>query len=161
MFPFIMLMTYAAWLTGEEFAAALRWLVALVQRSRLGRHLPARWFEQASALTRPAQAPEDVPARGRPLPDLLVVLLGLGLLWLVWRRLGGERELAPQVYVWFGVVLTLGLGARFLRARPLGGGPALAYGPAGRAIALTFLVSHALVVGLSLAPNYPIFSNWR
>ncbi len=161
MFPFIMLMTYAAWLTGEEFAAGLRWLLAFVQRSRLGRHLPERWFTQASKLTRPAQAPEDVPARGRPLPDPIVVLLGLGLLWLIWQRIGGNRELTTQVYVWFGVVLALGLGARFLRPRPRSGGPALAYGPAGRALALTFLVSHALVVGLSLAPNYPIFANWR
>ena len=161
MFPFIMLMTYAAWLTGEEFAAGLRWLVALVRRSPLGRALPARWFARADALARPAQAPEDVPARGRPLPDLLVVLLGLGLLWLIWQRVGGERELATQVYVWFGVVLAFGLGARFMRPRPLGGAPALAYGPAGRAIALTFLVSHALVVGLSLGPNYSIFASWR
>jgi len=161
MFPFIMLMTYAAWLTGEEFAAGLRWLVALVQRSPLGRPLPAKWFTAASALGRPAQAAEDAPARGRPLPDLLVVLLGLGGLWLIWQRASGERELATQVYVWFGVVLALGLGARFMRPRPLGGGPALAYGAAGRALALGFMVSHALAVGLSLAPNYPIFSNWR
>jgi hypothetical protein len=161
MFPFIMLMTYAAWLTGEELAAGLRWLVALVQRSPLGRLLPARWFTAANDLTRPAQAAEDVPARGRSLPDLLVVALGLGLLWLIWQRASGERELTTQVYVWFGLVLALGLGARFMRARPLGGAPALAYGAVGRALALAFLVSHALVVGLSLAPNYPIFSSWR
>jgi len=161
MFPFIMLMTYAAWLTGEEFAAGLRWLVALLQRSPLGRLLPARWFTAASALAAPAQAAEDVPTRGRSLPDLLVVALGLGLLWLIWQRVNGERELGTQVYVWMGVVLAVGLGVRFLRPRPLGGAPALAYGAPGRALALGFLVSHALVVGLSLAPNYPIFSNWR
>jgi len=161
MFPFIMLMTYAAWLTGEEFAAGLRWLVGLVQRGPLGRRLPAAWFARAHDLCRPAQAPKDVPARGRPLPDLVVVALGLGLLYLIWRRVGGERELTTAVYTWFGVVIALGLGARFLRPRPLGGGPALAYGAAGRALALAFLVSHALAVGLSLGPNYTIFANWR
>jgi hypothetical protein len=69
MFPFIMLMTYAAWLTGEEFAAALRWCIGLAARSPLGRRLPPRGSSAPSSWSGPAQAPEDVPPRGRPMPD--------------------------------------------------------------------------------------------
>ncbi len=161
MFPFIMLMTYAAWLTGEEFAAALRWCIRLVQRSPLGRLLPARWFERAQAWTGPAQAPEDVPPRGRPIPDLVVITLGLGLVYLIWRRAGGDRELGTLVYGWAGLVLAIGVTFRLWRARPPSGAPALAYGAAGRAVALACLMAHALAVGLSLGPNYTIFANWR
>ncbi|HEY0136696.1 MAG TPA: hypothetical protein VGB85_21585, partial [Nannocystis sp.] len=161
MFPFIMLMTYAAWLTGEEFAAALRWCVETVQRSPLGRALPARVFERMLTRAGPAEAPEDVPPRGRPIPDLLVVLLGLGLLYLLWRRIDGDRELTTLVYCWAGLVLAVGVTCRLWRNRPPSGAPALAYGPAGRALALAFMLSHALAVGLSLGPNYNIFASWR
>ena len=161
MFPFIMLMTYAAWLTGEEYAAALRWLVALVRRSPLGRRLPAAWLERAQQWAGPAQAPEDVPPRGRSIPDLLVVLLGLGLVWLIYKRATGDRELTTLVYAWFGLVLAVGVGFRLWRARPQRGAPALAHGPVLRAVILAFVVAHGLSVGLSLGPNYNIFSNWR
>jgi len=161
MFPFIMLMTYAAWLTGEELAAALRWCIRLVQRSPLGRLLPARWLDRAEAWTGPAQAPEDVPPRGRPIPDLVVITLGLGLLYLIWRRAGGDRELGTLVYGWAGLVLAIGVTFRLWRARPPSGAPALAYGAAGRSVALACLLSHALAIGLSLGPNYTIFANWR
>ena len=161
MFPFIMLMTYAAWLTGEEFAAALRWLLGFIRRSPLGRRLPERWFERAQTWAGPAQAPEDVPARGRPIPDLVVVLLGACLVYLVYRRAGGDRELTTLVYSWIGLILAVGVTSRLWRGRPPGSAPALAYGPVGRAVALAFVVAHGLSVGLSLGPNYPIFNNWR
>lgn len=161
MFPFIMLMTYAAWLTGEEFAAALRWLVEFVRRSPLGRRLPAAWFERALTWAGPAQAAEDVPPRGRPIPDVIVVLLGACLVYLVWRRAGGDRELTTLVYSWIGLILAVGVLFRLWRARPPGSTPALAYGPVGRALALAFVLAHGLSVGLSLGPNYPIFNSWR
>ena len=162
MFPFIMLMTYAAWLTGEEFAAALRWCTDLLRRSPIGRRLPAAWFERAQQWSGPAQAPEDVPPRGRSIPDLIVVLLGLGLVWLIYKRATGDRELTTLVYGWFGLCLAAGVTFRLWRARPQGSGaPALAYGPVSRQLALAFALAHALAVGLSLAPNYNIFANWR
>jgi hypothetical protein len=161
MFPFIMLMTYAAWLTGEEYAAALRWLTDRLRRSPLGRRLPAAWFERAEQWSGPAQAPEDVPPRGRSVPDALVVLLGLGLVWLIYKRASGERELTTLVYSWFGLCLAVGLMFRLWRARPQRGAPALAYGPVLRPVALAFVLAHGLSVGLSLAPNYNIFGNWR
>ncbi len=161
MFPFIMLMTYAAWLTGEEYAAALRWLLRFVQRTPLGKLVPDRIFERALTWAGPAQAPEDVPPRGRPLPDLVVVALGLGLLYLVYLRATGERELTTLVYAWVAVVLAVCVTFRLWRGKPPSGAPALAFGPVGRAVALAFAVSHGMVVGLSLAPNYNIFSNWR
>ena len=173
MFPFIMLMTYAAWLTGEEFAAALRWLIGLVWRSPLGRKLPARWLLTADRWTGPAQAPAQVPQRGRPIPDLLVLFLGLlGLAvvgaWIANRMEPSLKlELSTYAYAWLLLCVVVGLVFRLLRVSPekhlqrLGGGPALAYGPAGRAVALAFLVSHALVVGLGLGPNYSAFNTWR
>lgn len=172
MFPFIMLMTYAAWLRGEEFAAALRWLVGVVWRSPLGKRLPTSWLARADAWTGPAQAPEQVPQRGRPMPDWVVVLLamvglGLGGAWIANKMWNLRYELGDYVYAWLGLIIVVGLGFRLWRIKAdkhqarIGGGPALAYGPAGRAIALGFMLSHALVVGLGLGPNYTIFNNWR
>ncbi len=173
MFPFIMLMTYAAWLTGEEYAAALRWLIGLVWRSPLGRRLPPGWLVTADRWTGPAQTPEQVPPRGRPLPDVVVLLLGLlgsalVAAWIANRSDPALKlELTNYVYAWLGLVVLVGLVFRLLRVSPeqhkqrLGGGPALAYGPALRAVALWFTVSHALVVGLGLGPNYSLFNTWR
>ncbi len=161
MFPFIMLMTYDAWLSGEEFAAALRRCVDLVQRSALGRVLPARWLARAREWGAPAQPHEAVRPRGRKIPDALVVLLTLLLAYPIYQRIGGDREFTTQVYWWAALCVAVGLVFRFMRPRPLAGAPALAYGPAGRALALGFVVTHGLAVGLSLAPNYPIFANWR
>ncbi len=77
MFPFIMLMTYAAWFTGDEYARVgqrlLAWLrrrPRLAGRPRLSSPALDAWFA-------PAQAPEDVPARGRSIPNLVVLALGL------------------------------------------------------------------------------------
>ena len=161
MFPFIMLMTYAAWLTGEEYAAALRWLTDLLRRSPIGRRLPAAWFERAQQWSGPAEAPEDVPPRGRSIPDAIVLLLGLALVWLIYKRATGDRELTTLVYSWFGLCLLVGLTFRLWRAGPQRGAPALAYGPVLRQVALAFVLAHGLSVGLSLAPNYNIFGNWR
>lgn len=161
MFPFIMLMTYAAWLTGEEFAAALRWFTLLMRRSPLGRRLPAAWFDRALQWSGPAEAPEDVPPRGRSIPDVIVVLLGLALVWLIYKRATGDRELTTMVYGWFGLCLAAGVTFRLWRARPQRSAPALAYGPVLRQVALAFVLAHGLSVGLSLGPNYNIFSNWR
>lgn len=173
MFPFIMLMTYVAWLTGEEFAAAARWTFGLVWRSPLGRKLPQRWRAATDRWTGPAQTPEQVPQRGRPLPDLVVLLLallGAGLIaaWIANRTdTTLKLELTNYVYAWFGLVCAVGLVFRCLRVAPevhrarLGGGPALAYGPVLRAVALWFVVSHGLVVGLGLGPNYSPFNTWR
>ncbi len=161
MFPFIMLMVYAAWLTGEEFAAALRGFVTRLQRGPLGRRLPATWWARAGQWTAPAQAAEAVPPRGRVWPDWLVILFAMALLGLIGWRISGQRELGTYVYTWIATVLAVGLVFRLLRPRPLNGAPALAYGPAGRALALGAVVWHGSAVGLGLGPNYSIFANWR
>jgi hypothetical protein len=57
MFPFIMLMTYAAWLTGEEFAAGLRWCTD----SCCAAHRSA-----AACPARGSSAPSSGAARPRP-----------------------------------------------------------------------------------------------
>jgi hypothetical protein len=164
MFPFIMLMTYAAWIRGEEFAAALRWLIGAVWRSPLGKRLPARWLVAADAWTAPVAPPaEQLPPRGRPLPDLVVVALALGLFWIVGKRIAGERELTTLVYLWGGVVLAVCLLFRLLRPRPAdaAGAPPLAHGAPYRALALLAVVWHAAAVGLSLGPNFAVFNGWR
>jgi len=72
MFPFIMLMQYAAFYSGEEYVRVFGRVSAWLRRhSRLARLAPP---EHAFI---PAQSAAHVPVRGRRFPDLLVLLLGL------------------------------------------------------------------------------------
>ncbi len=170
MFPFIMLMFYAAWLTGEELAAGLRWLVRAAMRTPLRRVMPPG----AEAWTAAAQRPEDLPARGRTIPDELVLGLGLILLAIVAKRLSGDRDVGALVYGW--IALTLAVAAvyrwvvpRFARGRKgmseqsaaAGGAPALAGGAPYRALALGFVLWHVYGVALHLFPAGNLFSTWR
>ena len=164
MFPFIMLMTYAAWIRGEEYAAALRWLLAKLRaRPALARLLPAG----AEALAGPAQAPDEVPLRGRRLPDLLVLLFGLAGVALVYVRAEAlTPEVKPWARGWFALIVLAALALRFVGRRPAApglyeGGPALAYGTLGRTLALAGVLWHGGAVTMTLFPSYPAFNKWR
>ena len=172
MFPFIMLMTYAAWLRGEELAAGLRWLVRAARRTPLRRIVPPG----AEAWTVPAQRPEDLPARGRRLPDLVVLALGLLLLAIVVKKIAGDRDVSVLVYGWLGLTLAVCAAFRWLVPRfgharrdmssgptsaAPGGPPALAGGAPYRALALGFVLWHAAAVALHLFPTSNLFSSWR
>ncbi|MBZ5715437.1 hypothetical protein [Nannocystis pusilla] len=172
MFPFIMLMVYVAWLRGEEIAAALHWVWRQARRTGLRRVLPAsgeRWFG-------PAQRPEDAPARGRTIPNALVVALGLLLLAIVYKRIGGDREVKGLVYAWLGLCAFVALVFRFLapllrrvfknmsevpRSAAPGGAPGLAGGALYRSVALGLVVWHFSAVALHLFPSSNVFSSWR
>ncbi|MEZ4449764.1 MAG: hypothetical protein R3B09_09800 [Nannocystaceae bacterium] len=164
MFPFIMLMTYAAWITGEEFAAALRWLVTRLRRApALARALPAR----LDVLWAPAQEHASIPLRGRRIPDALVLVFGAGFVGLVvWRALGTPTEIGFYTKCWAAGIVAVAVVLRFVGRRPASpelwqGGPALAYGTAGRTIALAFTLYHGASVALTLFPSYAVFNKWR
>ena len=169
MFPFIMLMTYAAWFTGEEFAAGLRWLLRVAMRTPLRKILPPG----AEAWTAAAQPSWDIPARGRRIPDLLVFALGLLFLGVVYKKIAGDRDVSGLVYGWVGLTLAVAAAYRWLvprigRARGVmslgtagdGGPPALAVGAPYRALALGFVLWHGAAVALHLFPNSSLFT-WR
>ncbi|MDC0718566.1 hypothetical protein [Nannocystis bainbridge] len=172
MFPFIMLMVYVAWLRGEEIAAALHWLWRQARRTGLRRVLPAG----GERLFGPAQRPEDLPARGRTIPDAIVVVLGALLLAIIYKRIGGDRDVGGLVYAWLGLVAAVALVFR-LFTRPLrhvfkgmsgvpadaapGGTPGLAGGALFRAVVLGLITWHFSAVALALFPSSNVFSQWR
>ncbi|MCA9636191.1 MAG: hypothetical protein KC420_09220 [Myxococcales bacterium] len=166
MFPFIMLMTYAAWFHGDEFARVGAWLLEQMRRVRgLARLAPAA----ADRLMIAAQPESTVPLRGRRIPDLVVLLsiaVGVGL--VLYRALSEVKpdELKDYVYLWIGATFAIALVCRFLGRRPGSlelwqGGPALAYGTLGRTIALAFTLWHAASVTLILFPAFPVMGKWR
>jgi len=167
MFPFIMLMTYAAFIRGEEHSRF--WHAVLYQARRvpgLSQLVPsgyARWFV-------PAQATTAVPVRGRRVPDVLVLglgMLGAGLIWAKVEPPEWLDDVGEATYGWLLLVAVTGLVFRLLPARAADirrarePGPALAYGALGRCLALGAMVYHATAVGLSLLPSYPIINKWR
>jgi hypothetical protein len=162
MFPFIMLMQYAAFFTGDEYARAGARLAAWMRRRR--------WLARIAPPERaflPAQAPIDVKPRGRRFPDLLVLLLGLVGAYLVYAKATKEPWIATATYWWLGTILLTAIALRLLRPRPIDlavarrEGPALAYTSIGRALALFAFCWHTTAVGLLLFPGYAIFSGWR
>lgn len=161
MFPFIMLMMYAAWFRGEELAAGLRWLLRALARTRLRRVIPA----YAEGWTGPAQRAEDVPARGRPMPDAIVLGLGLLLLAIVGKKIAGDRDVGDLVKGWVAVTFVVAASFRWLPRRAqtvaFDGGPALAGGAPYRAFALGFVLWHGSAVALHLFPTSNVFSSWR
>jgi len=167
MFPFIMLMTYAAFVTGEEHARVYRGALELARKLPGVRRLVprgyARWFV-------PAQATTAVPVRGRRVPDLVVLFLGIMGAVLVWAKVQKPEQVedvGDLAWQWVGLCAVVALVFRLLppraadirRAREPG--PALAYGALGRSLALFAVLYHALAVGLSLLPSYPILNKWR
>jgi hypothetical protein len=162
MFPFIMLMTYAAWLTGDEYVRIFgRFSAWLRRKSRLARLAPP---ERAFL---PAQAADAVPVRGRKFPDALVFLLGLVAAYLVYAKAMKEPWVGTAAKWWLGTIIVTGIALRFLRprARDLAAarepGPALAYSAIGRALALFAFCFHTGAVGLTLFPPFPVFNAWR
>jgi hypothetical protein len=167
MFPFIMLMTYAAFVTGEEHARVYQWALELARRGKGVRRLVprgyARWFQ-------PAQASTAVAVKGRRIPDLVVLALGLPGVGLVWAKVEQPEwieDVGDLTYQWMALVAVVALVFRLLPPRAVDirrarePGPALAYGALGRALALLAVVYHSLAVGLSLLPSYPILNKWR
>ncbi|MEZ4427365.1 MAG: hypothetical protein R3A51_06655 [Nannocystaceae bacterium] len=165
MFPFIMLMTYAAWFRGDEYVKAFRGCAAWLRRRGLGRLAPPR----VDAWLAPAARPEHVAKRGRKIPDLAVLLLGALAVGVLYLRIDGARkDIEDYVYAWIGLCLLVGLACLSLRARKrrpsedeLGGGPGLAYSPLGRTVALLFVLWHGGSVLSILLPGYPVFAKWR
>lgn len=164
MFPFIMMMTYAAWVRGEEWVRFFRRCLAWARRSpKLSRRIP----EGADRVLIDAQDAREVPVRGRTVPDVVVLGFGLAGVWLVF----GQVEKAPWVgeatWWWLGAAALVALVFRLLppsardRARADEPGPALAYGSLGRALALFAVVWHATAVGFHLFPSYSLFNKWR
>ncbi|MCA9657813.1 MAG: hypothetical protein KC486_05675, partial [Myxococcales bacterium] len=166
MFPFIMLMTYAAWVRGEEFAAAGRWLLRQLRKvGALAWMAPPR----ADPLMDAAQPESTVPLRGSRLPDAFVLLSGAIGVGLVAYRASAEsldKELLEDyVYYWIGATFMVAAVFRFVGRRGASielwrGGPALAYGTLGRTLALAAVLWHSGSVAMTLFPSYPVFK-WR
>lgn len=170
MFPFIMLMTYAAFLTGDEYASMFGRFSAWLRRpsSRrfgLGRRL-ARLAPPERAFA-PAQDPTTVIPRGRRFPDLLVLLLGLVGAYLIYAKATKEPWIGTATYWWLGTILLTAIALRFLRPRPIDlalarqEGPALVHSSIGRVVALFAFCWHTAAVGLLLFPSYAVFNAWR
>jgi hypothetical protein len=162
MFPLIMMMTYPAFVKGEEIASIGQRCVAMLRRWRLGKRLPAstdRLFAQA-------QSPSHVRVRGRPVPDLLVLLYMAAGVYLVWAKIHKDGWLGEAGWWWVGLGVVGATAFRFMRPRAPDiershEGPPRAYGSTGRALALFAVCWHASAVGIHLFPSYPIFAKWR
>lgn len=167
MFPFIMLMTYAAWFKGEEFAAAGSWLLRQLRKVRW-----LAWMapERADRLMIAAQPTSTVPLRGRRVPDALVLLsAGIGVCLVIYRITAENLDkdlLTDYVYLWIGGTFAVAAIFRFIGRKGPSvslwqGGPALAYGTLGRTLALAATLWHGSAVTFTLFPSYPIFAKWR
>lgn len=167
-FPTAMLATYAAWFAGDEIAAGFSWLLGKVRKVRgLRRLAPAA----ADRLVIPA-APATRAASPR-LADAVVLLSGaLGVGVVAYRGWAAvpPATLRPWVLGWIGGTLAIAglvaLGERRARragapAGDSGGGPALAYGPVGRTLALAFVLWHGGSMAMVAAPSYQVLGSWR
>jgi hypothetical protein len=167
MFAFIMLMTYAAFVTGEEHARIYRGVLNVMRRWKGVRRLVpqgyGRWFV-------PAQATTAVPVKGRRIPDLVVLglgLMGAGLVWAKVEQPEWIEDIGDLAYEWLALIAAVALVFRFLPPRAADiraarePGPALAHGAFGRSLILFAVLYHSLAVGLSLLPSYPIINKWR
>lgn len=172
MFPFIMLLLYVAWLRGEEIAAMGAWLWHRARRTSLRALLPA----SGERLFGPAQRPEDLPARGRTIPDAVVVVLGLLALAILGKRIAGDRDVKDLVYAWIGLVSAVAFVMRWFAPRlrrvfkgmseaphsaASGGAPGLAGGAPFRALVLGLMTWHFSAVALYLFPSSNVFNPWR
>jgi hypothetical protein len=162
MFPLIMMMTYPAWVKGEEIASAGRRCLAWMKRRRLGK----KFSTGSEHLFVEAQQPPHVPVRGRTVPDVLLLVYMVSGLYLIWAKIHKAGWLGEAGWWWVALGIVGATAFRFMRPRPRDlersrEGPALAYGSTGRALALFALCWHAGAVGLHLFPSYPLFSKWR
>lgn len=151
MFPFIMLMTYAAYVEGEEFN---RFFARVVRRLRP--NASDRYFA-------PAQAVEDIPVKGRVVPDAVVFAFGAVGLGLVWLRIEKVTWVETATHGWLGAMLVVAIVFRLLPTRPCEprGRPPLAYGAVGRGLAFALALWHVGAVASHLFPSYPLFAKWR
>lgn len=165
MFPFIMLMTYVAWFKGEEIAKAFAWIFAKIhRRQRLRRVLP-----NLDELFHPAQNPSSVPLRGRRIPDLVVLLLGICGMLLVVLKIYKSDNIKIYTSLWILSILITAMICRFQakknahdqQAISEEARPALAYGTVGRTFALAFTLWHGSAIIMTLFPDYPMFAKWR
>jgi len=159
MFAPIMLMAYAAFVRGDEWVAVFRW----VRRHAFGpmrRRGPGvdRWLGDA-------QDPQTVPVRGRSVPDVVVLALGLVGGWLIWKQVEKVEWVETATYWWLASIVAISVVFRLWppKTSSLTGrrNPPLAYTSLGRSLALFAVVWHASAVALHLFPSYPIFSKWR
>ena len=167
MFPFIMLMTYAGFLSGEEHARIVRGILDTARTLPGVRRLVPQGYERWFV---PAQATTAVPVRGRRIPDLVVLLLGLLGVGLVYAKVEPPEwieDLGRLAWQWLGLIALVALVFRLLPPRAADiraarePGPALAYGALGRSLILFAVMYHSLAVGLSLLPSFPIINKWR
>ena len=164
MFPFIMLMTYAGFVEGDEIVRGTRRIAELLRRRRWGARLAPPSLDR---LLVSAERPQDVKVRGRRVPDGIVLVFGLIGASLIWGKVERVEWIGEATYWWLGSILAVSTAFRLLRPRPAEltrarqSGPALAYGATGRALALGAVVWHASAVALHLFPSYPIFNKWK
>lgn len=185
LFPWIMLLTYVAFFSGDELAGlgrvARRWLPERVAHRLLGER------DHTTAPRRPCPPPavrDDLPAHlgdGR-WPE--GVVLGVGLAVFTWVAFAAMRGPLQQVVdtralLGLGLVL-LALGGWFGtaprhphdRAAFLGRGPALITGQLRRTAIFCFCVLHGGHLVTVLSPDFPathevraawmkVFSDWR
>jgi hypothetical protein len=159
MFAPIMLMAYAGFVRGDEWAKVFRW-VRKHARGPLRRKEPGvDWWLQD------AQDPATVKVRGRSVPDVVVLAFGLAGAWLIYKQVEKVEWVETATYWWLAAIVAVSVAFRFWPPKPstLTGSrnPPLAYTALGRSLALFAVVWHASAVGLHLFPSYPIFNKWR
>ncbi len=159
MFAPIMLMAYASYVRGDEWVRVFRWVRAKAL-GPLRRKAPGidPWLADA-------EDPQQVPVRGRALPDVVVLAFGLVGAWLITKKVDKVEWLEDATYAWLFAIVVVALAFRFWK--PKGAtltqdrSPPLAYTSFGRSLALFAVVFHASAVAMHLFPSYPIFSKWR
>ena len=106
MFAPIMLMTYAACLTGDEFVRIFKGIAAWLRRhKRLAKLAPPA----IDRLLLPAQPSTEVRPRGRPFPDLLVLVFGLAGVWLVVAKADKATWVGKATWAWLGSIVLVAL----------------------------------------------------
>ncbi|RMG96611.1 MAG: hypothetical protein D6705_10790 [Deltaproteobacteria bacterium] len=163
MFPFIMLMSYAAFVDGEMW---VRW----IGRVRGGlRRLLRRPDGPTPVWLGPAGRPDAVRPKGGRVPDVLVLAVFAALLAYFVLRTSDARSASTTAVGWAAVALT-GVGAvvgRLRRPSPLdapamvGQGPALVPSAVRRTAALAFLLWHGSAIALHLFPSAPVVGKLR
>jgi len=159
MFPFIMLMTYAAYVEGDEFARifgrANVWL-----GERLPRLQPA--LARLQPRFEPAEPATAIPVAGRSVPDGILFAFGVVGLALVWGESEHVKWIGTATYWWLGTIAVVSLAFRLVPALPRSPDDVpLAYGALGRALAVGMFCWHAGAVTMTLFPTFPMFSQVR